>query len=242
MHTAPLRRFWRDRADRWAERWEADAGFRRSTSLLLTAITLALMGMCMLISMSIAHSAMPQWFGRYHVDVAEGHGQSINYPLATLPPIGPQQDPLPLAVATSNIDAPTAPTPTPTVTPTPIVVALTPTPALTCPVIAGLTVLKLQGGAIQDGTNPAPLIAGCAAQLMIAANQPNAPIAVALTFGTSNQATCTVQINSRTDGVGNATLAFMVPGGSCFHGDITTTGFVTVGGNSAANANFAAVG
>jgi hypothetical protein len=239
MHLSSLRRWWDERSAPWAERWEFDASFRHSVSFLLAALTLALMGLCIFLGWSIAHTAMPQWFAHAPIQVSDGDQQNVNYPLAAITPMPAQNEPAPMAVATSALPGPTpSPSPTPKVSPTPTFP--TPVPPV-CPSLGGTP--PLTGRQVQDGTNPTPLVGGCPANLVIvAASRPNAPITVTLTFGTADPIACTLTLTGTTDAQGNATLPLRVPGTHCFRGNILTTGTVTVGGDTSANANFSAQG
>lgn len=236
---AAWQHFWQIRVMRWRARWAEEAGFRYSLSLFIAALALLVVGIGMLIGLSVAEKVSPRHFA---VQLDSGNGQNGHYPIARPSPIPAQADPPPIAVATSPLEAPTeVASPTPTPSPT-LTVTATPTFAgLACPALGSIP--PLSGSPIADGVDPTPLSAGCPAQLLIAAGaSPHAPIDVALTFGTTNLATCTVPLAGKTDGAGNATLTFTVPAATCFQGNIFTSGHVTVGGDSSATARFPAVG
>ncbi len=246
----PLRRWWATRTAGMAERWATDGGCRASLSLLLTALTLAFLGVCLVASVMMAHLIAPQWFAVDDHIATNGLHQSADYPIVPLTPYPAPPDLTPIAVATSAESAPTAipsPTPVPIASPTPAYFGVptppgaTVGPAPVCPALTGQPTLT--GRSVQDGVVPAPLVGGCPALLVIAApTQTNAPISGMLTFGTLDPAGCTIYLNGTTDSGGNATLRFTVPGTDCFRGSVTTSGTLTVGGDSSANPSFPAQG
>lgn len=244
MRTMSLRRWWEDRVASLAWRWEADAAFRRSFSLLVTAVTLALVGLCLLTAAIVAHQVAPQWFGGAPGGANPGasHGGEATFPVAPLLPMPTVPNIAPVVVATSLVGPLAQPTPTPASSPSATaVVTETPTMA-SAPTCLPLTGQPTLGGrTVQDGTLPTPLQGGCPAQLIIhAVTHPSAPVAVALTFGNLDPIGCTVIFTGTTDGAGNAALPFTVPGSRCFHGTVLTSGTITVGGDPSANATFAA--
>jgi hypothetical protein len=229
-----LREWWGARMEALAVRWEEDLAFRHALSFLLTAITLAGLGICYVTVVLVIHHVQSGDDGK--VIVLGADTNPVNYPLPILTPYPMGDLPPPLAVATSIIaEATPTPQPSPTALPTP-----TPSTA-NCPSPTGQP--QLSGRTVLDATLPAPLIAGCPAELVIQAQtQFNAPVAVTLTFGTIDPTGCTVTLNGATDASGSATLAFTVPGTSCFRGSIITSGQIVVGGDATANANFLAEG
>ncbi|MBA3823385.1 MAG: hypothetical protein H0X24_05675 [Ktedonobacterales bacterium] len=244
MKTVSLRQWWEDRVADISMRWEVDIGFRRSFSLLVTAITLTLVGMCLIATVLVAHQVAPQWFGGAPGGANPGaaHGGDATFPVAPLRPMPTAADLAPVAVATSPLGPLTQPTPTPASSPLPTATATATPFTVNTPTCAPLTQPPILGGrTVQDGTAPTPLQGGCPAQLIIhASTHPDAPIAVVLTFGHLDPIGCTITFTGTTDGVGNAALAFTVPGNQCFHGTILTSGTITVGSDNSANTTFAA--
>lgn len=236
-----LREWWSNRMEALAIRWEEDLAFRHALSFLLTAITLAFIGGCWLAVVLVVHHVQSGHDGQ--VIVLGADTNPVNYPIAAPSPIPTVNLPPPLAVATS-IFAESTPSPQPSPTPLPVPTATgsaTPITVANCPSLTGVP--QLTGHTVQDATLPAPLIAGCQAELVIQAQtQFNAPVFVTLTFGTMNPTGCTITLSGATDAGGNATLVFTVPDTSCFRGTVITTGQILVGGDATANANFLAQG
>jgi hypothetical protein len=237
IKTISVRRWWEDRTAKIAIRWESDSGFRHSFSLLVTAMTLVLVGICLLVTIVVVHQAVPQWFEMAPGGVNPGGGSNggeATFPVVPLTPQATAPNIAPIAVATSNQGPLVQLTPSPLPFPTSVATNVPSCPTLTnSPVLGGRNVL--------DGTLPAPLQGGCPAQIVIyAASLPNAPVTITLTFGKLDPISCTLTLAGTTDDAGNAAISFTVPGRHCYQGDIVTSGTISVGGDNSVNASFSA--
>ncbi len=234
-----------------ADRWEADPVVRGRLSALLALFTLVGMVFCFALALLVVRRFItPQAanFSQAYIapDIANGHPL---FPIATPQAGAPQDVSTPLVVPTTTLPVPTPtlasqPTVTATaITGTPPGAAGTPTNGVaTCPPVVPPS--NLTGTRILDGAGPTPLIAGCPGAIYInAPNDPDAPITINLSFSLNNPGACTLNIaNVWTDARGQATVTFTVPGTYCVRGTVMTTGTITIGSDTSANANFMANG
>lgn len=225
---------------RLADRWELDPAFRQQVSVWLGGGFLLSLVACLIVGLLVAGLITGTAAAATGDTLLGGQsgGETINprFPIQTPGALSADAPPLAATVL------PTTTVPPPgqaTAIPTPVASATATSIPSGC--AAPGAPPALAGGAIADGTNPAPMVAGCAATLLIAApRHPNAPVSVTLTFGAIGQPGCSVTItNGATDDRGNAAIAFTVPS-SCFRGTILTAGDITVGSDSSANANLPA--
>jgi hypothetical protein len=228
---------------RLTEHWGPGLRFHRRLSVIITFGMLTMALGCLGVGVFTAGLIAPSFF--IHLQVAAGDGNagdhaSLAYPVSTTAPIAiktPQgQRIAAIAVTATATPSPTA-TPNATAIPTP---APTNTP-VPCPAIT-TGQPTLQGRTVRDGTVPTPMIAGCPAILYISApTLPNAPIVISLYFGRSYTTPCTINLtDNQTDSAGTAQITFTVPAGTCILGRIMTTGVISVGGDSSANASLPA--
>ncbi len=230
---------------RLTERWGLGFRFHRRLSVIVTSAMLTMALGCLGLGIFTASLIIPTYF--VHLQVAAsgenaGDHPSVAYPVATTAPVAIKTPPG-QRIAEVAVTVTPSPSATPiasaTATPTPDPIS---TPVPCPPITAGQP--SLTGKTVRDGTLPAPMIAGCPATLFISApTLPDAPIAVSLYFGRSFAPPCVVYLTAdQTDSAGMAQITFTVPANTCVLGRIMTTGVITVGDDSSANASLPANG